>query len=316
MTEFMTSTGESKPGALPEPRQRPSRTAALSAAAKSIATPMRSASALASSAHQVLHGLESRRVPRLGQVRERVQQAEAGWDLRELEQALHALQEASAAVDFLPGRGRSFPAAEFRRQAGMVGGAAKRLAHASLHFIGRHAAEGTATRLLWAELMMESRAIDKRVRQGLAWLREMEQELATRRAAATAEVSQRALQELGRRGEALADKLHLVQGVCGAARAARNLGDQAQAHRSALGTLLQEEVRPASVRLQQQLQALVEACDVRAPEPAQLLVAIDSRHALEVAATRAAAELQHLQALQGELATQLGWMAQKEKPLG
>jgi len=315
MTDFMPPAMPSKPSALPEARPRASRAAALRAAANSIATPTRSASSLAAAAHQLLQGLTGKRVPRLGQVRQRLQHAEASWDLRELEHALRALQEASAAVDFLPGRGRSFPVAEFRRQADGVGAAVQRLASASVHFIGRHAADATATRLLWAELVMEARSIDKRVRQGLAWLRDMGQELAARRACATAEVSQRALQELGRRGEALEDKLHLVQGLCGAARAARSLGDQTQAHRCALRNLLQEEVRPASVKLRQRLQALLEAGAARAPEPAELLVAIDSRHELEVAVTRAAAELHHLQALQGELATQLAWTAQKEKPL-
>jgi hypothetical protein len=315
MTEFMMPTGPSKPTALPDPLRRASRTAALRAAAGSIATPTRSASSLASAAHQLLHGLAGRRVPRLGNVRERLQNAEATWDLRELDRTLHALQHASAEVDFLPARGRPFPLAEFQRQAGTVDAAARRLATIGLHFVGRHAADSAVTRLLWAELLMESRSIDKRVRQGLNWLRDMEQELAMRRAAATAEVSHRALQELGRRGEVLEDKLHLVQGLCGAARAARNLGDQVQAHRSALCNLLHDEVRPASLKLQQRLQALLEGAQARHPEPAELLAAIDSRHELEVAVTRCVAELHHLQCLQNELQTQLAWMAQKAKPL-
>jgi len=315
MTEFMTPTGPSKPSALGDPSRRSSRTATLRAAAASIATPTRSAASLAAAAHQLLQGLVGRRVPRLGNVRERLQNAEASWDLGELDRAMHALQDASAAVDFLPARGRAFPLAEFQRQSGVVGTAARRLGTLAMHFVGRHAAESSVTRLLWAELIMDARSMDKRVLQGLSWLRDMEQELATRRAAATAEVSQRALQELGRRGEVLEDKLHLVQGLCGAARAARSLGDQVQAHRAALCSLLQEEVRPASLKLQHQLEALLEGAEASHPEPADLLVAIDSRHALEVALTRAVAELHHLQCLQNELHTQLAWMAQKAKPL-
>ncbi|MEJ8838526.1 hypothetical protein [Ramlibacter sp. AN1133] len=315
MTEFLTPTGPGKPFAAPDPLRRVSRTAALRAAASSIATPTRSASSLAAAAHQVLQGLAGRRVPRLGSVRERLQNAEATWDLRELDRALHALQDASAAVDFLPARGRAFPVAEFQRQAGSLGTAARRMATLGLHFVGRHAADAAVTRLLWAELLMESRSIDKRVRQGLLWLRDMELELGVRRAAATAEVSQRALQELGRRGEAIEDKLHLVQGLCGAARSARSLGDQVQAHRGALCNLLHEEVRPASLKLQHRLQALLEGCATQHPEPAELLHAIDCRHELEVAVTRAVAELHHLQCLQNELQTQLAWMAQKAKPI-
>jgi hypothetical protein len=315
MTEFMSTSGPSQSTRAPDPLQRPSREAALRAAAGSIATPTRSASSLAAAAHEVLQGLAGRRVPRLGNVRERIQHAETGWDLPELDGALRALQAASAALEFLPARGRAFPLAEFQRQAGALGAAARELATTSLRFVSRHAAEGTPTRLLWAELMMEARSIDKRVRQALQWLHDMAQELAVRRRAATAEVSQRALEELGRRGEALADKLHVVQGLCGGARPARSLGDQVQAHRTALCTLLQDEVRPASLKLQHRLQALLAAAAERAPEPAQLLAAIDSRHELEVALTRAGAELQHLHALQGELATQLAWMARIARPL-
>ncbi|MBL0426968.1 hypothetical protein [Ramlibacter alkalitolerans] len=277
--------------------------------------PTRSASSLAAAAQQVLHGLAGRRVPRLASVRERLQDAEATWTLGELNRALHALQDASAAVDFLPARGRAFPFAEFRRQAAALAAAAQRLATLGLHFVGRHAADAALTRLLWAEVQMESRSIDKRARQGLLWLGGMEQALATRRTPATAEVSRRALQELGRRGEALQDRLHRVQGLCGAARAARNLGDQVLAHRTALCKLLHEELRPASLQLQQRLQALLDGADTQHPEPAQLLAAIDARHELEVAATRTVAELQHLQCLQNELHTQLAWMAQKARPL-
>jgi hypothetical protein len=316
MTDFMSmpSSGSSKPVALADPLRRTSRTAALRAAARSIATPTRSASSLAAAAQQLLQGLTGKRVPRLGTLRQRLQDAEATWDPRELDRALHALQDASAAVDFMPARGRDFPVAEFRRQAGAVGTAARRLATLGLHFIGRHAADAAITHLLWGELLMESRSIDKRVREGLHWLRDMEQELATRRAAATAPVSQQALEELSRRREALEDRLHLVQGVCGAARAARALGDQVQAHRAAVCSLLQDEVRPASLKLQHRLQGLLEAAQGRAPEPAELLAAIENRHEVEVAVTRAVAELEHLHALQQELATQLAWMEQKARP--
>lgn len=313
MTDFM-SMPSSKPSALAEPMRRPSRIAALRAAAHSIATPTRSASSLAAAAQQLLLGLTGKRVPRLGTLRQRLQESEATWDPRELERALHALQEAGAAVDFLPARGRAFPAAEFRRQAGTVGTAARRLASLSLHFVGRHAADAAVTHLLWMELQMESRSIDKRVRQGLHWLRDMEQELATRRAAATAAISQQALQELARRRESLEDRLHLVQGLCGAARAARALGEQVQAHRVAVCHLLQDEVRPASLQLQHRLQALLEAVQARAPEPAELLAAIEARHDVEVAATRTIAELHYLQALQQELGAQLAWMEQKARP--
>lgn len=316
MTDFMSmpSAASSKPSALADPLRRPSRTGSLRAAAHSIATPTRSASSLAAAAQQLLQGLTGKRVPRLATLRQRLQDAEATWDVRELERTLQALQDAAVAVELLPARGRAFPVAQFRRQAGTVGAAARRLATLSLHFVGRHAADAAVTHLLWMELLMESRSVDKQARQGLHWLRDMEQELATRRAAATAPVSQQALQELARRREALEDRLHLVQGVCGAARAARALGDQVQAHRTALCHLMQDELRPASLDLQHRLQTLLEAVAARAPEPAELLAAIEARHDVEVAVTRVIAELHHLQALQEELATQMAWMEQKSRP--
>ena len=315
MTEFTSEPGSAKPGTPAEPVRRASRTAALRAAAHSITTPTRSPSTLAAAAHEVLQSVAGRRVPRLGLLRERLLQCEASCPTRDLDRALHALLEASAAVEFLPPRGRAFPLAEFRHQAGAVGTAARRLATLSLHYVGRHAADAANTRMLWVELLMESRSIDKRVRQGLAWLRDMGHELAHRRASATAAVSQQALQELARRGEALEDKLHAVQGLCGAARAARTLGDQVQTHRAALCGLLQDEVRPASHKLQRGLEALRVAAEARHPEPAELLVAIETRHELEVAITRTVAELHRLEALQAELADQLAWMEQKAKPL-
>ncbi|GAB3769036.1 hypothetical protein GCM10028796_33570 [Ramlibacter monticola] len=315
MTQLMPIPRSSKLEGLPDPVRRASRTAALREAANSVATPTRSPSSLAAAAQQVLHSLTGKRVPRLGSLRERLQQSEATWSPAELDRALHALQEASAAVDFLPPRGGAFPLAEFHRQCAAVGAAARRLATTALHFIGRHAVDASTTRMLWAELLMESRSIHKRVRHGLAWLRNMEQELALRRQAATAPVSRQALQELARRGEALQDKLHAVEDFCGAARAARSLGTQVLDHRAALCRLLQDEVRPAGLTLQHQLQAMQEVAEARPPEPAELLAAIEARHALEVAVTRAVAELHHLEALQAELDTQLAWMQQKAKPL-
>jgi hypothetical protein len=316
MTDFMSmpSPHSHKPGAMGDALRRTSRTAALRAAAHAIATPTRSASSLAVATQQLLQGITGARVPRLATLGRRLQDSEATWDPRELEAALHGLQDAAAAVEFLPAHGRAFPLAEFRRQAGTVGTAARRLATVGLHFVGRHAADAAMTHLLWMELQMESRSIDKRVRQGLHWLRDMEQELATRRAAATAPVSQLALQELTRRREALEDRLHQVQGLCGAARAARALGDQVQAHRKAVCHLLQDEVRPASLQLQHRMQALLEAVQARAPEPAELLAAIESRHDVEVAVTRTLAELHLLHELQQELAAQLAWMEQKARP--
>ena len=315
MTQLMPISRSSKFHGLADPTRRASRTAALWEAANSVATPTRSPSSLAAAAHQLLHSVTGKRVPRLGRLREQLQQSEASWSPAELDRVLHVLQEASAGVDFLPPRGGAFPLAEFRRQCGTVDAAGRRLATTALHFIGRHAVDASTARMLWAELQMESRSIDKRVRHGLAWLRDLDQELALRHGAATAPVSRQALQELARRGEALQDKLHAVEDFCGAARAARSLGTQVLAHRSALCRLLQDEVRPASLALQHQLQAMLEAAAARPPEPAELLAAIECRHALEVAITRAVAELRHLEALQAELDTQLAWMQQKAKPL-
>lgn len=273
--------------------------------------PAHSAASLAAAVHQLLGAITGKRVPRIETLRLRLQQAETSWRLNELDQALHQLQHATDAIDFLAGRGKAAHIEQFRAQGAALGAAARRLASISMNCVGRHAAEAALARLVWIELQLEARAIDKRVRQALPWLAGLDRQLAARRAATTAEVSQRALQELVRRSQVLENRLHQVQGLCGATRAAGTLGDQVWAQRGVLCRVLQDRVRGASLQLQEQLQPLLEAAGQRPLQPAELIAAIDVRHALQVALTQASAELMQLQSLQQELGSQLAWMERK-----
>lgn len=290
---------------------RPARTRAPATRRPAAAAPSSSASSLAAAVHQLLEAITGKRVPRLESLRQRLQQIEGSWNLRSLDEALHALHDATGAIDFLAGRGGAARADEFRRQGAAVGAAARRLGSVSMGIVGKHAADAAVARLLWIDLQLEYRALEKRVRKGLEWMVDMDHELAARRAAATAEVSQKALQELARRGRSLEDRLHLVHGLCGAGRAARSLGDQVGAQRTALCRTLQDKVRPCSLGLQHKLQPLLDAVGARPLEPAELLAAIEARHELQVALTRAGADLLQVDSLQHELAAQLAWIEQK-----
>jgi hypothetical protein len=273
--------------------------------------PSRSASSLASAVHQLVESLSERRVPHLDSLRERLQQVEGSWALRELAHALRAVHDAAGAVDFLACRGAQAQAEAFRAQGEAVRAAARRLGSACMVFVGKQASDAAVARLLWLELQNEYRGLEKRVRRGLEWMVDMEHELDARKDATTAEVSQRALQELARRGQALEHRLHLARAFCGAARAARSLGAQVAEQRAALGTVLQEKLRPRGVELQQKLQPLLDAAGQRAVQPAELLAAIDARHQLQVVLTEAGAELMQLESLHKELSAQLAWLQQK-----
>jgi hypothetical protein len=280
------------------------------------AAPTRSASSIAAAVGQLLGGMAGRRVPRIETLRQRLQQMESAWSYAELDRALHALHDATGAIDFLAGRGGAQHAQAFRQQGAAVGAAARRLGNASLGLVGKHAAEAAVARLVWIDLQLEYRSLEKRVRKGLEWMVDMDHELAARRVEAVAQVSQDALQELARRGHALEDRLHLVNGLCGAARAARALGEQVAAQRTTLCRTLQDKVRPCSLGLQHRLQPLLDAAGTRALEPAELLAAIEARHELQVALTHAGADLLQAQSLQQELATQLAWMERKAGQIG
>jgi uncharacterized protein YukE len=273
----------------------------------------RSASSLASAVHQLLDAIRDRRVPAIESLRERLQQLEGRWAVRELAHALRALHDATGGIDFLATRGGERHAQVFRDQGDAVGAAARRLGNASAAFAGRQASDAAVARLLWLELQHEYRGLEKRVHRGLEWVVEMEDALQAGQAGASAEVSQRAAQQLVRRAQALEDRLHHARGLCGAARAARSLGAQVAAQRGALGNALQEKVRPRTLALQQTLQPLLEAAGRRPLEAAELLAAIDARHRLQVALTEAGAELIQLEALQHELATQLAWIERKAR---
>lgn len=275
-----------------------------------------SGASLLAAVHQLAEALTSQRVPRIDSLRQRVQHAGHLAGLEELDAALHGVHDDCAELDFLAGRRGQAQAERFRSQGAAVAASAARLASLSLIFVGRHAAEAATTRIAWIELGMECSAADKRAHKGLKLLAQLEEELAGRRAAATAAVTLQALQEFTRRGHRLEERLHQVEGLCGAGRAARSLADQAGLHWAELARVLQDEVRPGCAGLQHFLQPLVQAAGSRALETTELLAAVEAHHALQVALTNAMAELLHLRAVLAELHAQLVWMERKAKALG
>jgi hypothetical protein len=311
----MTDTSTHPADADPTPRLDPTARGAGPASSRDgpearPGTPS-SAATLAAGVHQLLESLKRSRVPRLESLRTRLAHAESGWNLPALDAALHALHEASEALDFLAPRGGAADAAAFRAQALAIGESARGLARAAQGFVASHATTGLLIRKLWTELKNEARSLEQRVQNGLQWLIDMEQDLEARAAETTVEVTRRALEELGRRGHVLENRLYRIQGVCGSARAAGTLADQLASHRAVLSRLLTDKVRPASAALEARLQPLLAAAGERQPEAAELLVAIEARHQLQVTLTQAAAELMQLDALHRELQAQLSWMERK-----
>lgn len=270
----------------------------------------RSAAALAAATHQLLEALVAKRVPRVDSLRRKLDQAKPE-SLRDIEHAASLLHAEMEALDFLAGRNGGEQAADFGRHAAVVIAATQRLAGVSSALIEGHAISGPVARLLWIELVLESDSLRKRVRQGAHWLAQMNRDLGHRRAAATAEVSQRALDELARRGTALHHRLHTVHRLCGHARSIHALCEQMAEQRNALCATLKEKVVPATARLDTALQPLMEAVSYRPLVPEELMAAIEAQHEMQVCLTQVAAQVVRLQAGDQELASQLANMEQK-----
>lgn len=272
--------------------------------------PQRSAAALAAATNQLLEALVAKRVPRVDALRLKLQRARP-QALGEIEHAVNLLHAEMETLDFLAGRGGGDRAPDFSRQGEAVIAASQRLAGVAAALVERHSTQGPVARLLWIELVLESDSLRKRVRQGAHWLAQMNRDLGTRRAAAVAEISQRALDELARRGTSLHQRLQVVHRLCGHARSIHAVCEQMAEQRTALCENLQEKVGPAAARLQAALQPLLDAVSYRPLVPEELMAAIEAQHVVQVCLTQAAAQIVRLQAGDEELTSQLAAMEEK-----
>ncbi len=277
----------------------------------------RPAAALASDVHELLESMARKRVPRLDAVRQRLQQARAGLDLSALGQALDALHAATTGLDFLGARGvADQPATRFVQQGERLAAAARDAAQAAAAYLERDASEGAVARLMWIDLVLESGSLHKRVRQGAHWLAEMDQDLIARRKQPNTPVTTQAIDELARRAHAMHEGLQAVHRLCGHARRVHSLSEQLAGERAALCSTLQSNVLPACGRLDEALEPLLHAAAHRALVPTELIAAIDARHDLQVALTRAAARIDRLRSGDQELGSQLAAMQAKAQRLG
>jgi hypothetical protein len=274
----------------------------------------RPAAGLAADVNELLESMARKRVPRLDAVRARLAQARAGLGLEAIDAAVHALHAATTGLDFLGSRSGQ-TAEEFVHQAQALLGASTALRHLATAFLQRHATEAPVARLVWIDLALESSSLQKRVRQAARWLAEMDQDLVTRRRVATSEVSARAIEELARRAQAMHTRVQAVHRLCSHARSVHLVCEQLGDERIALCTTLQDKVAPASWRLEQELQPLLEVGAYRALVPTELIAAIDARHELQVVLTQAGAQAIRLQDGDAELASQLSWMEQKARSI-
>lgn len=275
-----------------------------------------SAASLAAATQHLLESMVTKRVPRLEKLRLQLDRAGLGAGLAEIEDAVHHLHQGMGALDFLGGRHGGDQASEFVEQGAALSAASERLATLATHFTERHAIEGPVARLVWIELVLESRSLHKRVRQGAHWMAQLDRDLRTRRAAAaSSDVTQRALGELSRRAQALHERLQMVHRLCGHVRSVHTVCEQLAGLRDALCATLQDKVLPARQQLHGALQPLLDAAAYRPLVPEELMAAIEARHELQVALTQAGAEIIRLQASRDELASQLAWMEDKARRL-
>lgn len=292
---------ESSPAALPgSPAARPER---------------RPAPALAAHVRELLDSMARKRVPRLDAVRKRLQEGRPGLPLVEVQAALKELLATTTAFDFQSGRIGNERADVFERQGEALVAALRRLVPILAEFLQREAVGAPVTRLVWMDLVLESGSLRKRIRQAAQWLAEMDHDLQQRRKAAATEVTQRAIDELARRGAGMHERLQAVHRLCTQARNVHALSERLAAERTQLWSTLQDRVLPDCTRFDEALQPLLHAAGYRVLVPTELIGAIDACHELQVGVTQAAALIARLEAGQQELTAGLALMEAKVQGL-
>lgn len=272
------------------------------------------AAALIAAVTELADVIARKRAPRMDGLRVRLQRSDGSRELGDLEVALRGLHRAAAELDVLAAREGESAAARLQDQCQVVRDAANRLWTTGAAVLARHTVDTPVARLLWIELMLESQAIEARVHQGREWLAGVEADLQARRAAAPPPVIQRALQQLERRGQGLHQRLQRLAALGASARSVHDECERLVGHRETLCRTLRDQVGPATTRLQE---SIVPLAAVRAAQASRELVAVvDARHALQVALTQAAAEVQRLQLCEHEAALQLIALGQGTLRLG
>jgi hypothetical protein len=245
-------------------------------------------------------------------LRVRLQMSNGSRDLAELEDALHALHSAAAALDVLAVRNGPEAAPQFDQQSLAFAHAANRLWTSGAAVLARHTVDTPVSRLLWIDLMLEAKALDRRVRQGVRWLADVEHDLHAKRGSSTADVAHRALNELARRSQSLRERLQRVHGLVAHARTVHVECERLVENRASLCETLREKVGPCTTRLQEAMRPLAAAAVGESElQPKELVAVIDARHELQVALTQAGAQVIRLQGCEQEVASQLAWLGQK-----
>lgn len=270
------------------------------------------ATALIAAVNGLMDLITRKRLPRMESLRVRLQLSNGSRDLAALEEALHGLHAAASALDVLAVREGPAAAPAIEEQALAYSEAANHLWTSGAAVLARHTVETPVSRLLWIDLMLEAKALDRRVRQGVRWLADVDHDLHAKRGTSTADVAHRALNELARRSASLRERLQRVHALVAHARGVHAECERVVEHRASLCETLREKVGPGTTRLQEAMRPLAAAAADNVPlQPKQLVAVIDARHELQVALTQAGAEVIRLQSCEQEVATQLAWLGQK-----
>jgi hypothetical protein len=270
------------------------------------------AASLITAVTEIMDVITRKRLPRMESLRVRLQMSNSSREFAALEEALHALHAAASALDVLAARNGPAAAPALDEQSLAYAEAANRLWTSGAAVLQRHTVDTPVARLLWIDLLLEAKALDRRVRQGVRWLADVEHDLHARRGTSTADVAHRALNEMARRSHSLRERLQRVHSLVAHARSVHTECERLVEHRAALCDTLREKVGPGTTRLQEAMRPLVAAAVGGEPlQPKQLVAVVDARHELQVALTQAGAEVIRLQGCEQEVASQLAWLGQK-----
>lgn len=275
-----------------------------------VAPTQRSASGLLAGVQQLVERMLHKRVPRLEALRLRLERAVGSAALGALAQALEQLDAEASALDVLAVRSGGSAADDLARQCVTVTATAGQLWNVAADVLTCDAGDGQVARLLWIELLLETAALDKRVRAGTKWLAELHEDLAARRALASMDVTHRALDELARRAQELHTRLDALRRLGAQARVVHAACERLSDERAVLCRTLQQKVRAGSARLQAAMQPIVRAADTAQLGAAELVAVVDARHELQVALTQAGAELARVRVREEEAAQRLQDLAE------
>lgn len=261
-----------------------------------------------------LQALQAQRLPRLRVVAERMREQTLRWDWTPLAEALRALQQSVAALQFellvpVGLRAGALPRATvaFRDQVAAVAGAAGRNWAEVQEFLQACAARDAPESHTQFEFSRALRGIEHQVSELAQRIEGAAAELRQDQEAATAAVSRQGYEALGHKAADLTRQVAGLQALCGAGRNARELATSLSDEREALCVVLRRQAQGLGPPLLKALGRLI-APGLRDP-PDKLLQAQAAAEELGTSIDGALAQIEALQGYGQQLETSLEVLA-------